>query len=88
MTLTRDVDRRPRHQTLVSALVTFAVGTGAQIVAEGIETAEELGTLQSLQVPIGQGYHLARPGPIPEGWQRPVLDVAVSPITTTSRSGS
>ena len=34
------------------------------IVAEGIETAEELETLVSLGVPFGQGFYLAEPAPL------------------------
>lgn len=61
LSLVRGVDRRPRVQALVAALCTFAGGTGAALVAEGIETAEELATLQQLGVPYGQGYYLGRP---------------------------
>ncbi|HEY7282353.1 MAG TPA: EAL domain-containing protein, partial [Actinomycetota bacterium] len=84
MSLTRDIDRRPRHQSLISALVTFAVGTGAQMVSEGIETRDELDTLQALRVPMGQGYLLARPGPIPRDWVRPMIDVGVDPVARRS----
>jgi len=64
--ITRDIDTRVRHQSLASALLTFASGTSASIVAEGIETAAELATLKRLGVPYGQGYFLGRPGSLPE----------------------
>jgi EAL domain-containing protein (putative c-di-GMP-specific phosphodiesterase class I) len=38
---------------------------GALIVAEGIETPSELQALTDLGVTMGQGYFLARPGPLP-----------------------
>ena len=41
---------------------------GVQLLAHGIETAGELGTLVGLGVPLGQGYLLGRPAP---GWARP-----------------
>ena len=63
--ITRNIDTRVRHQSLAAALLTFAAGTSASIVAEGIETAEELATLKRLGVPYGQGYYLGRPGPLP-----------------------
>ena len=44
----------------------FAGETGAVLVAEGIETAAELGTLRDLGIRFGQGYHLAHPGPMGE----------------------
>jgi EAL domain-containing protein (putative c-di-GMP-specific phosphodiesterase class I) len=63
--ITRHIDTQVRHQSLAAALLTFASGTSASIVAEGIETAEELATLKRLGVPYGQGYYLGRPGALP-----------------------
>jgi len=68
--ITRNIDTRVRHQSLAAALLTFAAGTSASIVAEGIETAEELATLKRLGVPYGQGYFLGRPGPLPDAGRR------------------
>ena len=39
--LTSGIDRDPVRIALASALVSFAAGLGAEIVAEGIETASE-----------------------------------------------
>lgn len=64
LALTRDVDTDPVRRALATALVRFALDTGASIVAEGIETESELGTLRELGVAYGQGYHLGRPVPI------------------------
>jgi EAL domain-containing protein (putative c-di-GMP-specific phosphodiesterase class I) len=36
---------------------------GKRVVAEGIETAEQLRALRELGCDIAQGYHLARPAP-------------------------
>lgn len=58
-----DVD--PARRALVGALVSFAAQMGATLVAEGVETAGELDVLAQLGVSCGQGYHLARPGPLP-----------------------
>jgi EAL domain-containing protein (putative c-di-GMP-specific phosphodiesterase class I)/ActR/RegA family two-component response regulator len=63
--LTRDIDNDPVRRALAAALVSFAGETGAQIVAEGIETAREQATLSKLGITIGQGYHLAQPSPLP-----------------------
>ncbi len=60
-TLVREVDQRPRMQALIAALLTFARGTQAELVAEGVETAEQLQTLKTLGVPYAQGYHLGHP---------------------------
>jgi EAL domain-containing protein (putative c-di-GMP-specific phosphodiesterase class I) len=49
--------------TLVRALVVFAHGSGARVVAEGIETADDAEALLELGVDYGQGWHYGRPGP-------------------------
>ena len=63
--LTRGIDADPVRRALAASLLTFADDIGAAIIAEGIETPEELDTLRSLGISWGQGYHLARPGPLP-----------------------
>ena len=53
--LTTDIDKNPVRAALATALVTFADSLGAQICAEGIETLDELVTLQKLcPLPEGQ----------------------------------
>jgi EAL domain-containing protein (putative c-di-GMP-specific phosphodiesterase class I)/putative methionine-R-sulfoxide reductase with GAF domain len=59
--ITHNIDAEPGHRSLTSALLTFAEGTSAAIVAEGIETKAEVATLRDLGVPYGQGYYLGRP---------------------------
>jgi EAL domain-containing protein (putative c-di-GMP-specific phosphodiesterase class I) len=49
--------------TLVGSLVTFAHGSGARVVAEGVETADDAAALRALGVDHGQGWHFGRPGP-------------------------
>lgn len=57
----RDVHNSPGKAAMIEALVSFGERTGVVVVAEGIETADELATLRSLGVGVGQGYHLGRP---------------------------
>ncbi|MGN6695989.1 MAG: EAL domain-containing protein, partial [Aquihabitans sp.] len=59
--LTHGIDVDPVRRAMATALIAFAADTGAQIVAEGIETEAELAELRRLGVPLGQGYHLGRP---------------------------
>jgi len=54
----------PMRRAVVAALVAFAHELGAEVVGEGIETAAEMRTLQDLGVDYGQGFYLARPGPL------------------------
>src|SRR5918995_4128001 len=49
--------------TLVGSLVTFAHGSGATVVAEGVETADDATALRALGVDHGQGWYFGRPGP-------------------------
>ncbi len=61
MSLTRGIDGDGARRALASAMVYYARETGATIVAEGIETQEELATLRTLGAARGQGYLLGRP---------------------------
>lgn len=61
ISLTSNVHTNAAKSSLASALVLFASQTGAAIIAEGIETQEELNALKMLGVHRGQGYLLGRP---------------------------
>lgn len=63
--ITQRIDDDATRCALVSAMVIFAGEVGAVVVAEGIETDEELATVRSAGVSRGQGYGLARPQPLP-----------------------
>jgi EAL domain-containing protein (putative c-di-GMP-specific phosphodiesterase class I) len=62
--LVRGIDEDPGRRALARALVQFTDDTGAKLIAEGIETAEELSTLADLGVAWMQGYFLGRPAPL------------------------
>jgi EAL domain-containing protein (putative c-di-GMP-specific phosphodiesterase class I) len=62
--LTSGIDLDPVRRALATSLVAFAADTGAQIVAEGIETESELAEIGGLGIPYGQGFHLGRPVPV------------------------
>ncbi len=53
------------RQALAAGLISFAERIDATIIAEGIEKLAELNMLASLGVGHGQGFFLARPGPLP-----------------------
>jgi len=63
--LIQGINADPARRALASALVSFAADINATIIAEGIETEAELTTLLRLHVTHGQGFHLARPSPLP-----------------------
>ena len=66
ISLCRGIDRDPARRALAAALVAFTRETNSALIAEGIETPEELATLKDLGVPYGQGYLLGRPALLPE----------------------
>jgi EAL domain-containing protein (putative c-di-GMP-specific phosphodiesterase class I) len=66
MSLVRDVHVSVVNREMVKAMVSLGHGIGATVIAEGIQSEEELRALQALGVNYGQGYHLARPEPGPE----------------------
>ncbi len=53
--------RSERHNKLVHAIIQLCDAMGASVVAEGIETMEELFAVQEAGAQYGQGYFLARP---------------------------
>ncbi len=55
------VDRDPFLYDVLHSVVTLWQDKNVRLLAEGIETAEELAALQSLGVDYGQGYFLGRP---------------------------
>ena len=49
--------------TLVETIIVMAHALGKRVVAEGIETVEQLDFLRERRCDIAQGFFLARPGP-------------------------
>ncbi|HVB54293.1 MAG TPA: EAL domain-containing protein [Candidatus Acidoferrales bacterium] len=62
--LVRGIDTDPVRQAMVVAMSHFAKATGCQLIAEGVETAAEAGTVKELGAHFGQGYWYGRPEPI------------------------
>lgn len=59
--LIRGVDRDPVRQAMIAGLTHFAGRSDSEVIAEGIEDADECEMLRSLGVRLGQGYLLGRP---------------------------
>ncbi|MBX3284129.1 MAG: EAL domain-containing protein [Actinobacteria bacterium] len=62
--LASTIDLDPVRRALAASLVAFAADTGAEIVAEGVENADELAVLRRIGVRFAQGYHLGHPAPL------------------------
>ena len=63
MSLTRQIDSDEVRLALAQALVGFARRTGSKIIAEGVETMAEAGSLRAIGIGYGQGYVFSRPMP-------------------------
>lgn len=61
MDLIRDIDKDSFKQALIKSFVSLSEVTMMKLIAEGIETEEELLTLIDLGVYAGQGFFLQRP---------------------------
>lgn len=60
----KSVDRNDQVATIVRAVLGLGRGLGLPVLAEGVETLDELRFLDAEDCEIGQGYFLGRPGPI------------------------
>lgn len=61
MALIRDIHQNLIKKDLLETLIPFTERLGANIIAEGIETAEEYKVLKSLGIRYGQGFYFAHP---------------------------
>jgi EAL domain-containing protein (putative c-di-GMP-specific phosphodiesterase class I) len=65
--LIQDLEKKPPQRKLVEMVVRLCEELGAAVVAEGIETSDELSAAIDCGAHYGQGYLLARPAfPIPK----------------------
>jgi EAL domain-containing protein (putative c-di-GMP-specific phosphodiesterase class I) len=65
--LIRELHENVRQRRLVASVVRLCVEMGATVVAEGIETEDELSAIRDAGAHYGQGYLFARPAfPIPK----------------------
>ncbi len=63
---TRNISAHGDKLKTIQALQQIAVVFGTELVAEGIETAEDLRVLRDMGITYGQGYFLGHPNPQPQ----------------------
>ena len=69
----RDMIDNPQARAIVRSVIGLGQGLGMPVVAEGVETGEQLDALRAEGCDQVQGYLISRPGPI-ENFERVVMD--------------
>ncbi|MCW9022646.1 MAG: EAL domain-containing protein, partial [Sedimenticola sp.] len=59
----RDITSDPEDRELVVATISMAKSLGLKVIAEGVETAEQLAMLQAEKCDFAQGYYFSKPIP-------------------------
>jgi diguanylate cyclase (GGDEF)-like protein len=65
MHFVQGVNTDPLKQQFLRSIQSIALSSGTQVIAEGIETAEEFKFIRDIGIACGQGYLIARPAHVP-----------------------
>jgi diguanylate cyclase (GGDEF)-like protein len=89
---TRGIADNPVKVQTLRGLARFAEIFGTTLVAEGIETMDELRVVRDLGLPLGQGFGLGRPAPepaltIPDEARAVIEGAAISVLPELARAG-
>jgi EAL domain-containing protein (putative c-di-GMP-specific phosphodiesterase class I) len=57
----REISADPVGNSIVTAVISMGRSLGHRVIAEGVETKEQLAFLQSKRCGEGQGYYFSRP---------------------------
>ncbi|HEU4740877.1 MAG TPA: EAL domain-containing protein, partial [Meiothermus sp.] len=58
------IGKDPRDEEMIRSLIALGHGLGLKVLAEGVETTEQLGWLRQAGCDLAQGYGVARPVPM------------------------
>jgi diguanylate cyclase (GGDEF)-like protein/PAS domain S-box-containing protein len=90
----REIARDRRIAPIVRAITDLSHALGAQVVAEGVETAEQLAIIRRLSCDYGQGFYFARPlsadamSALLGAGQQSVPTLSTAPLPALPRNGS
>jgi diguanylate cyclase (GGDEF)-like protein len=83
-----DIHKRPRSQSILKAIESLSEALGMVVVAEGVETFEELAYLQAAtKIRYGQGYYFAKPILLERGELQTSGSASVPTPDTRTRQG-
>ena len=86
LSIIRDIDTDANKRQIVSNTVSYAHQRGMKVVAEGLETADEVRTVPSLGVDLLQGFFLAMPQVEPGGASEESLAVIAEMYSQSDES--
>ncbi len=83
MHIIRDIEKHHMKRSLVRSFVQFANASNITLIAEGIETSQELSVLIDLGVEYGQGFYLGKPAaalqPVSSAVRQEILKLSRTP---------
>lgn len=59
----RDIEHEPKNKTIVTTIISLAKGLGMEVLAEGVETSQELDFLRFNHIDSIQGFYYYQPLP-------------------------
>lgn len=85
MSLIHEIDSNPTKKALLETFVTLASKIKSSLIAEGIETANELQEIKKLGISLGQGFFLAKPSTEPPHPELAFTRLLNSAVTLTNK---
>nr|WP_281355592.1 EAL domain-containing protein [Vibrio agarilyticus] len=79
-----DITQDQSHLEFVSTMISMGKSLGYRVVAEGVETAEQIALLSGSDLDLLQGYYFSRPQPLGELEQLYPLDLNTYTYTQTT----
>jgi EAL domain-containing protein (putative c-di-GMP-specific phosphodiesterase class I) len=64
-----NLETNPQSATIVRAVIGLARGLNVPVLAEGVETKEQLATLREMGCDLAQGYYFWKPMPGETAWE-------------------
>lgn len=87
-TFVMDLPANENSIAIVNAILTLAHGLGLEVVAEGVETVEQLAFLRAHGCDQGQGYYFGKPMPLVEFRKLLVQDRLRKAVTPSPAAGA